>query len=175
MSPAQYRDGLAGNEGQEQANRTADVKWPRVQPFGPRILVKPDAGIAFSWTTGEPGNMPAEGVVLAVGAPGKADGQEAAERSDVAALAVGDRVLFGQSAGALTCVDGEFYVILHLNEVLATVSGEPLNAGGHEWQPSKAMDMIRRDHGLTRRQMIEIAPVPDATGYVGPEADIPLQ
>ena len=95
----------------------------KVRPLQDRVLVrrvaeeeKTKGGIIIPDTAKE---KPAEGEVVAVG-NGKAD-----DKGKVRPLAVkkGDRILFGKYSGQEVRVDGEDYLIMREDEVLAVIEG----------------------------------------------------
>lgn len=100
---------------------TATVKTIKLQPLGDRIVVERDSredvtagGIVLPDSAKD---KPARGRVLAVG-EGKllADGKRSTLQ-----LKVGDRVIFSSYAGDEFKVDGEEYLLLREDDVLATI------------------------------------------------------
>ncbi len=93
----------------------------KLQPLADRILVKrieeqttTKGGIIIPETAKE---KPAEGEIVAVG-PGKTadDGTKVALE-----VAVGDRILFGKYSGTEVKIEGEEYLIMREDDVLAVV------------------------------------------------------
>lgn len=92
-----------------------------IKPLGDRVLVKPlpekevtKGGIVLPDTAKE---KPQEGTVVAVG-PGKT-----LESGKVGPLSVkvGDKVLYGKYSGTEITVDGEEYLIIREEDILAIV------------------------------------------------------
>ena len=95
-----------------------------IKPLGDRIIVKrleaeevTAGGIVLPETAKE---KPKEGKVVAVG-PGKV--LDSGERSKVQ-VAKGDRILFASWAGDEVKVDGEEYLLMKEEDVLAVVKGK---------------------------------------------------
>jgi chaperonin GroES len=95
----------------------------KLKPLNDRILVKrreeeqkSAGGILIPDSARE---KPQQGDVVAVGPGGRLD------NGDLRAMAVkaGDRILFGKYAGSEVKVDGEEYVIMREEDVLAVVEG----------------------------------------------------
>jgi len=93
----------------------------KIEPLGDKIVVKrleaeevTAGGIGLPETAKE---MPREGKIIAVG-PGKV--LDSGERSKVQ-LKKGDRVLFASYAGTEVELDGEEYLIMSEDDVLAVV------------------------------------------------------
>lgn len=94
----------------------------RIQPVGDRVVVKPAAkeevtksGILIPDTVKE---KPQEGTVIAVGSGRLLD------NGDRAAMDVrkGDRVLYAKYGGTEFKLDGEEYLVLKENDILAIIS-----------------------------------------------------
>ena len=94
----------------------------RIQPVGDRVVVKPAAkeevtksGILIPDTVKE---KPQEGTVIAVGSGRLLD------NGDRAAIGVcaGDRVLYAKYGGTEFKLDGEEYLVLKENDILAIIS-----------------------------------------------------
>jgi chaperonin GroES len=94
----------------------------KFRPVGDRVVVKPSAkeeitksGIVLPDTAKE---KPQEGVVIAVG------GGRLLENGDRAPIDVreGDRVLFAKYGGTEFKLDGEEYLVLKENDILAIIS-----------------------------------------------------
>ena len=94
----------------------------RIQPIGDRVVVKPAAkeevtksGIVIPDTAKE---QPQEGTVIAVGSGRLLD------NGDRAAMYVrkGDRVLYAKYGGTEFKLDGEEYLVLKENDILAIIS-----------------------------------------------------
>ncbi|OPX29525.1 MAG: co-chaperone GroES [Candidatus Omnitrophica bacterium 4484_171] len=93
----------------------------KIKPLGDRVLVKPSegeektkGGIVIPDTAKE---KPQEGVVVAAG-----EGKKGSD-GKVAALSVktGDKVLYGKYSGTGITVDGEEYIIMREEDILAIV------------------------------------------------------
>jgi chaperonin GroES len=96
----------------------------KIRPLQDRILVrrveeeeKTSGGIIIPDTAKE---KPQEGLVIAIG-PGKRQEDGSLSPLDVAK---GDRILFGKFSGTDVTLDGEDYVILREDDVLAIVGSE---------------------------------------------------
>ncbi len=88
----------------------------KIKPLADRVLVKPKAveektagGIIIPDTTKE---KPLEGIVVAVGNGTKDITMEVAEN---------DSVLYGKYSGSEVTVDGESYLIMKQNDILAII------------------------------------------------------
>ncbi|HZO75229.1 MAG TPA: co-chaperone GroES [Ktedonobacteraceae bacterium] len=95
----------------------------KIRPVGDRVVVKPAAkeevtrsGIVIPDTAKE---KPQEGTVIAVGSG------RLLENGDRAAIELreGDRVLFAKYGGTEFKLDGEEYLVLKENDILAVVQG----------------------------------------------------
>jgi chaperonin GroES len=93
----------------------------KIRPIGDRVVVKPAAkeevtrsGIVIPDTAKE---KPQEGVVYAVGNGRLLDNGERAPID----LRVGDRVLFAKYGGTEFKLDGEEYLVLKENDILAVI------------------------------------------------------
>lgn len=102
-----------------------------IQPLHDRIIVeaapkeeKTAGGIILPDTAQE---KPQRGKVLAIG-PGKRLDSGQLAPVDVA---VGDTVLYGKYGGTEVKVDGNDYIILRAEDVLAVVTSAPAMAGAH--------------------------------------------
>jgi len=93
----------------------------KIKPLGDRVLVKPSegeektkGGIVIPDTAKE---KPQEGVVVAAG-----EGRKGSD-GKVTALSVktGDKVLYGKYSGTGITVDGEEYIIMREEDILAIV------------------------------------------------------
>jgi chaperonin GroES len=93
----------------------------KIKPLGDRILVKPSeekektkGGIVLPDTAKE---RPQEGEVIAVGEGKKTDDGKTIPLS----IKVGDKVLYGKYSGTEITVDGEEYLIIREEDILAIV------------------------------------------------------
>jgi len=93
----------------------------KMRPIGDRVVVKPAAkeevtksGIVIPDTAKE---KPQEGTVIAVGSGRLLDNGDRAPVD----LRVGDRVLFAKYGGTEFKLDGEEYLVLKENDVLAVI------------------------------------------------------
>lgn len=93
----------------------------KIKPLGDRVLIKPceekektKGGIVLPDTAKE---KPQEGEIVAVGEGRKTDDG----RSIPISLKKGDRVLYGKYSGTEISVDGEEYLIMREEDVLAIV------------------------------------------------------
>lgn len=136
---------------------------PRVQLLGPRILIKPNSS--------KIGNVPAEqqefsneGVVIALGAVH-------GEASQMPTLAAGDRILFKHNSGIHTSVDGQWYLILNMDEVLGTILGTSIQFY-EETQHGSDPSQFANNELQECRHLPQTVPVSDATGYVENESTI---
>ncbi|AYF54229.1 co-chaperone GroES [Clostridium botulinum C] len=92
----------------------------RIKPLGDRVVIKrleaeekTKSGIVLPGSAKE---KPQEAEIVAVGPGGIVDGKEVKME-----VKVGDRVLFSQYAGNEVKIDGEEYIILRQNDILAIV------------------------------------------------------
>ncbi|KEI05591.1 co-chaperone GroES [Clostridium botulinum] len=92
----------------------------RIKPLGDRVVIKrleaeekTKSGIVLPGSAKE---KPQEAEIVAVGPGGLVDGKEVNME-----VKVGDRVLFSQYAGNEVKIDGEEYIILRQNDILAIV------------------------------------------------------
>jgi len=97
------------------------VAKSKIQPIGDRVVVKPAAkeevtksGIVIPDTAKE---KPQEGTVVAVGSGRLLDNGERA----VLDVREGDRVLFAKYGGTEFKLDGEEYLVLKENDILAII------------------------------------------------------
>src|SRR5581483_2710309 len=99
------------------------LSMSKIRPVGDRVVVKPAAkeevtrsGIVIPDTAKE---KPQEGTVIAVGSG------RLLENGDRAAIELreGDRVLFAKYGGTEFKLDGEEYLVLKENDILAVVQG----------------------------------------------------
>jgi chaperonin GroES len=93
----------------------------KIRPIGDRVVVKPAAkeevtksGIVIPDTAKE---KPQEGVVYAIGNGRLLDNGERAPID----LRIGDRVLFAKYGGTEFKLDGEEYLVLKENDILAVI------------------------------------------------------
>ncbi|UCC96226.1 MAG: co-chaperone GroES [Candidatus Omnitrophota bacterium] len=93
----------------------------KIKPLGDRVLVKPSegkeqtkGGIVLPDTAKE---KPQEGKVTAVGAGKRTDDGKTVPLS----IKVGDKVLYGKYSGTEITVDGEEYLIVREEDILAVV------------------------------------------------------
>ena len=93
----------------------------KLKPLYDRVIIKPSTepektkgGIVLPDTAKE---KPQEGEVVAVGGGKKTDDGKAVSLS----VKVGDKVLYGKYAGTEITVDGEEYLIVREDEILAIV------------------------------------------------------
>jgi chaperonin GroES len=93
----------------------------KIKPLGDRVLVKPceekektKGGIVLPDTAKE---KPQEGKIIAVGEGKKTDDGKTIPLS----LKVGDKVLYGKYSGTEITVDGEEYLIIREEDILAIV------------------------------------------------------
>jgi chaperonin GroES len=93
----------------------------KIKPLGDRVLVKPceekektKGGIVLPDTAKE---KPQEGKIVAVGEGKKTDDGKIIPLS----LKVGDKVLYGKYSGTEITVDGEEYLIIREEDILAIV------------------------------------------------------
>ena len=93
----------------------------KIKPLGDRVLIKPceekektKGGIVLPDTAKE---RPQEGEIVAVG-----EGRRTDEGKRVSlSLKVGDKVLYGKYSGTEITVDGEEYLIMREEDVLAVI------------------------------------------------------
>ena len=92
----------------------------RLQPLGDRVVLKQlvaeettKSGIVLP---GQSKEKPLQAEVVAVGPGGMVDGKEI-----VMHVAVGDQVIYSKYAGTEVKLDGEEYIILRQNEILAVI------------------------------------------------------
>jgi len=93
----------------------------KIKPLGDRVLIKPceekektKGGIVLPDTAKE---RPQEGEIVAVG-----EGRRTDEGKRVSlSLKVGDKVLYGKYSGTEITVDGEEYLIMREEDVLAII------------------------------------------------------
>ncbi|AEB76875.1 co-chaperone GroES [Clostridium botulinum] len=92
----------------------------RIKPLGDRVVIKrleaeekTKSGIVLPGSAKE---KPQEAEIVAVGPGGIVDGKEVNME-----VKVGDKVLFSQYAGNEVKIDGEEYIILRQNDILAIV------------------------------------------------------
>ena len=93
----------------------------KIKPLGDRVLVKPSegeektkGGIVIPDTAKE---KPQEGVVVAAGEGRKGSDGKATALS----VKTGDKVLYGKYSGTGITVDGEEYIIMREEDILAIV------------------------------------------------------
>ncbi len=93
----------------------------KIKPLGDRVLIKPSeekektkGGIVLPDTAKE---RPQEGEVVAVGEGKKTDDGKVIAPT----LKVGDKVLYGKYSGTEITVDGEEYLIMREEDVLAII------------------------------------------------------
>ncbi len=93
----------------------------RIKPLGDRVLIKPSeekektkGGIVLPDTAKE---RPQEGEIVAVGEGKRTDDGKVIPLS----LKVGDKVLYGKYSGTEITVDGEEYLIMREEDVLAVI------------------------------------------------------
>jgi len=93
----------------------------KIKPLGDRVLIKPSeekektkGGIVLPDTAKE---KPQEGEIVAVGEGRKTEGGKTIPLT----LKVGDRVLYGKYSGTEVTVDGEEYLIMREEDVLAVI------------------------------------------------------
>lgn len=93
----------------------------KIKPLGDRVLIKPSqekektkGGIVLPDTAKE---KPQEGEIIAVG-----EGRKTEDGKTIPlTLKVGDRVLYGKYSGTEITVDGEEYLIMREEDVLAVI------------------------------------------------------
>ncbi len=93
----------------------------KIKPLGDRVLIKPSeekektkGGIVLPDTAKE---KPQEGKIVAVG-----EGRKTEDGKTIPlTLKVGDRVLYGKYSGTEITVDGEEYLIMREEDVLAVI------------------------------------------------------
>ncbi len=93
----------------------------KIKPLGDRVLIKPSeekektkGGIVLPDTAKE---RPQEGEIVAVG-----EGKKTDDGKTIAlTLKVGDKVLYGKYSGTEITVDGEEYLIMREEDVLAII------------------------------------------------------
>jgi len=93
----------------------------KIKPLGDRVLIKPSeekektkGGIVLPDTAKE---RPQEGEIVAVGEGKKTDDGKVIAPT----LKVGDKVLYGKYSGTEITVDGEEYLIMREEDVLAII------------------------------------------------------
>ncbi len=93
----------------------------KIKPLGDRVLIKPSeekertkGGIVLPDTAKE---RPQEGEIVAVGEGKKTDDGKVIALT----LKVGDKVLYGKYSGTEITVDGEEYLIMREEDVLAII------------------------------------------------------
>jgi len=93
----------------------------KIKPLGDRVLIKPceekektKGGIVLPDTAKE---RPQEGEIVAVGEGRRTDDGKTIPLS----LKVGDKVLYGKYSGTEITVDGEEYLIMREEDVLAVI------------------------------------------------------
>jgi len=93
----------------------------KIKPLGDRVLIKPSeekektkGGIVLPDTAKE---RPQEGEIVAVGEGRRTDDGKTIPLS----LKVGDKVLYGKYSGTEITVDGEEYLIMREEDVLAVI------------------------------------------------------
>lgn len=104
-----------------ETKQNTAMNKPNITPLHDRVLIKrveketkSSGGIVLPDTVGE---KPMEGTVIATG-PGKAD-----EKGNIRPLVVqkGDRVLFSRYGGTEIKIDGEAYLIVREDDLLAII------------------------------------------------------
>ena len=92
----------------------------KLVPLGDRVVLKPlvaeentKSGIVL---TGQAKEKPNQAEVIAVGPGGVVDGKEVKME-----VAVGDQVIYSKYAGTEVKLDGEEYIIVRQNDILAVV------------------------------------------------------
>jgi len=93
----------------------------KIKPLGDRVLIKPSeekektkGGIVLPDTAKE---KPQEGEIIAVG-----EGRKTEDGKTIPlTLKVGDRVLYGKYSGTEITIDGEEYLIMREEDVLAVI------------------------------------------------------
>ncbi|OQX86349.1 MAG: co-chaperone GroES [Candidatus Omnitrophica bacterium 4484_70.2] len=93
----------------------------KIKPLGDRVLIKPSeekertkGGIVLPDTAKE---KPQEGKIVAVG-----EGRKTEDGKTIPlTLKVGDRVLYGKYSGTEITIDGEEYLIMREEDVLAVI------------------------------------------------------
>jgi chaperonin GroES len=103
-------------------NHTEGGEIMKIKPLGDRVLISPSeekektkGGIVLPDTAKE---KPQEGKVVAVGEGKKTEDGKTIPLS----LKVGDKVLYGKYSGTEITVDGEEYLIMREEDVLAIIS-----------------------------------------------------
>src|SRR5437899_372219 len=103
------------------ANQKGEYVVAKIRPVGDRVVVKPSAkeevtksGIVIPDTAKE---KPQEGTVIAVGSGRLLDNGDRAPVD----LREGDRVLFAKYGGTEFKLDGEEYLVLKENDILAVI------------------------------------------------------